>query len=90
MSLIKAKFGTGDTLTRFVQKCPKFCHIFVVTIFQKTSMYRLENPYPMILEHAHFEYDVYFYITCAIFQIRRLVQKKNEKIMILDQFFIFH
>ena len=33
MSLIRIKLGTGDILTRFVQKCPKFCSIFVVTIF---------------------------------------------------------
>ena len=33
MSLIRLKLGTGDILTRFVQKCPKFYSIFVVTIF---------------------------------------------------------
>ena len=33
MSLVRIKLSTGDILTRFVQKCPKFCSIFVVTIF---------------------------------------------------------
>ena len=27
------KLGTGDILTRFIQKFPKYCSIFVVTIF---------------------------------------------------------
>ena len=29
MSLIRMKLDTGDILTRFVQKCPKFWRIFV-------------------------------------------------------------
>ena len=60
MSLIRIKLGTGDILTRFVQKSPKFCSIFVVTIFLEKSMYRLENPYPMVLDHALSEYHVYY------------------------------
>ena len=33
MSSIRIKLGTGDILTRLVQKCSKFCSMFVVNIF---------------------------------------------------------
>ena len=43
------------------EKCPKFCRIFIVIIFlEEIDEYWLENPQPMVLDHAISEYGVYF------------------------------
>ena len=60
----------------------------VVIIFLEKSINRLENLYLIVLEHDLSEY-IYFWITCAIFEICQLTRKKNGKILILIQFFFF-
>ena len=89
MSLIRIKLRTCDILTRFVQKYPKFCYIFVVTIFLEEIDVSSGKSVPYGFGPCSFQISCLFLDNMRHFLNMPVSTKKKRKNYNLNQFFHF-